>query len=63
MNIDPITPSILHVTACEIDVSQDLQASQTKSIAQLLQDEEKNPQNQEEQNDQTPQSSGTDRRD
>lgn len=60
MNIDPITPSILHVTACEIDVSQDLQASQTKSIAQLLQDEEKN---QEEQNGQTPQSSGTNRRD
>lgn len=36
MSIDPIIPSTLHVTACEIDVSQDLQAEQTKSIGQLI---------------------------
>lgn len=45
MNIDPIIPSILHVTACEIDVTDDLNKISTKTIAELLDEEkEKNTQ-------------------
>lgn len=44
MNIDQISPSILHVTAKDnLDISDDLTADQTKTIGQLLEekDEEK----------------------
>ena len=41
MNIDNITPSTLHVVAKEIDVSEDLNDTTDKSIAELL-NEEKN---------------------
>jgi hypothetical protein len=43
MNIDHfITPSILHVTASTIlDVTEDLKAVETKTIGQLLSDNEK----------------------
>lgn len=37
MNIDHITPSILHVTASsELNIQKDLESEQTKSIAELL---------------------------
>jgi len=36
MNIDPIIPSTLHVIACEVDITQDLESTQTKSIGQLI---------------------------
>lgn len=43
MNIDNVSPSILHVTANDhLDVSADLNASQNKTIAQLIDDKEKN---------------------
>lgn len=39
MNIDNIIPSILHVTAkSEVDIENDLNSSQTKSIAELISD-------------------------
>lgn len=49
MNIDNIVPSVLHVTAKEnIDVSGDLNAVQTKSLGQLL--EENNEKKESEEN-------------
>lgn len=46
MNIDNISPSILHVTANEhLDVSADLTSVQNKTIAQLIDDKEKNQEN------------------
>lgn len=53
MNIDHITPSILHIVAKEnIDVTQDLLSNDGKSIAELLEKgtnerEEKDNKNQE----------------
>jgi hypothetical protein len=39
MNIDPIIPSILHITAKEnVDINADLTAEQIKSIGQLLEE-------------------------
>lgn len=39
MNIDLITPLVLHVTAKEnIDISKDLEAVQNKSLGQLLEE-------------------------
>lgn len=39
MNIDPIIPSILHITAKEnVDISQDLQSTQQKSLGQLIEE-------------------------
>lgn len=41
MNIDQISPSILHVTASSnVDVSEELKKADTKTIAELI-DEEK----------------------
>jgi hypothetical protein len=41
MNKDQLTPSVLKVTANEnVDISNDLKAQQTKSISQLIQNEE-----------------------
>jgi hypothetical protein len=38
MNIDQITPSILHVSASEdLNIEKDLASEQTKTIAELLQ--------------------------
>ena len=40
MNIDQISPSILHVTASSnIDVSEELKKEDTKTIAELIDDE------------------------
>lgn len=41
------TPSILHVTATEIDISKDLESEQTKSLGRLLEEnnEEKTEEN------------------
>ena len=48
MNIDPITPCILHVTAKEnVDISSDLECSQAKSLDQLLEDHNEKEENQE----------------
>lgn len=38
MNIDPIIPSVLHVSASEdLNIEKDLLSEQTKTIAELLQ--------------------------
>ena len=40
MNIDHITPSVLHVTAKEnLNIEQDLLAVQNKSISQLVEEQ------------------------
>lgn len=50
MNIDDITPSTLHVTAKEnLHIEDDLNKEATKTIAELIDDKEKN-------NDQSPES-------
>ena len=42
MNIDNITPLVLHVTAKEnMNIEQDLQSEQNKSLVELINDEEK----------------------
>lgn len=42
MNIDQISPSILHVTASQnLDVSEDLKQEGSKTIAELLNEEKK----------------------
>ena len=42
MNIDPISPSILHVTAkSNLHIEDDLEATQTKSLAELITQSEK----------------------
>lgn len=47
MNIDPIAPSVLHVTAKEnIDISADLLVPENKTIAQLLEDSSEKEENQ-----------------
>lgn len=43
MDIDNISPSILHVTAKEnLNIEDDLNKEPTKTIAELLDDQEKN---------------------
>lgn len=39
MNIDPIIPSVLHVVAnSDVNISEDLLVEQTKSIGQLIEE-------------------------
>lgn len=45
MNPENIAPSVLHVTASEnLDISQDLLAQPSKTISELLNEEEKTDQ-------------------
>lgn len=49
MNIDQISPSILHVTAKEnLNIQDDLTKEATKSIAQLINEEKNKDKNSEE---------------
>jgi hypothetical protein len=46
MNTDNLIPSILHVTAKEnLNIDHDLASDQTKTIGQLLQDNEEKEEN------------------
>lgn len=46
MNIDQISPSILHITASEnLDISDDLNKTSDKTIAELLNEEKNQKQN------------------
>jgi hypothetical protein len=50
MNIDPIIPSILHVTAkSDVNIENDLNCPENKTIAQLLQIEDNSEEKKEDQ--------------
>lgn len=45
-NFFNLIPSVLHTTGKEIDISEDLKSTSTKTIAELLDEQEKKDQNQ-----------------
>jgi hypothetical protein len=48
-NFFNLIPSVLHTKGKEIDISQDLQSTSTKTIAELLDEQEKKEKNKKDQ--------------